>query len=73
MPLSSLRRQLRLPPAWSILLAVAADAAVSAWRTVSSGGAAQSAHFVHALVWPGIGVLVAVYVFAWLGWALDID
>lgn len=73
MPFSSLRRQLRLPPAWSALLAVAADAAVAAWRTVSGGGAAQPAYFVHSLVWPGIGVLAAVYLFAWLGWALDID
>jgi hypothetical protein len=68
----ALQRRLRLPPAWSGLLALAAAAGFAAWRAASSGGAATPV-FLHALAWPGAAVAGAVLLFAWLGWALDID
>jgi hypothetical protein len=69
---SSFVQRLHLPPAWTLLLAIVADAGVSAWRAVNASAAAEPGFFLLSLVWPGVSVLLAVYVFAWLGWALDI-
>lgn len=69
----SVVRRLRLPPAWTVLLAFAGDAALAGWRVASHGPPTHATFFLRSLLWPGGGVLVAVYIFAWLGWALDID
>lgn len=71
--LSTLGRLLRLPPPWVLLLAFAAAAGVAAWRSVSQPGAQEPAYFLQGLLWPGAAIFAAVYVFAWLGWALEID
>jgi hypothetical protein len=65
--------RLRLPPGWAALLAVLADAAVSGWRTASHVAGARAGFFFIGLLWPGLLIFAAVYLFAWLGWALDID
>ena len=70
---SRIEALLRLPPRWAVLLGLVADAAVAAWRGVSDAGAPEPRFFLLGLLWPGLAVFIAVYVFAWLGWALDID
>lgn len=70
---SSIERLLHLPPRWVLLLAFAVDLGVSGWRTTTSAGVHGPGFFLLSLVWPGVAVLLAVYVFAWLGWALEID
>jgi len=71
--LTRMERLLHLPPRWVVLLALAADAGVAAWRSVSASEAHQPGFFLMSLVWPGVLVFFAVYVVAWLGWALEID
>lgn len=64
---------LRLPPRWILVLCLFCDAGTAGWRAVSTGAASEPSFILISLIWPGLGVFVAVYVFAWLGWALDID
>jgi hypothetical protein len=72
MQFSRLCRRLRLPPSWTLVAAVTIGGVFAVWRAVSGAPAAGPA-FVRALIWPGTGLAGAVYLFAWLGWALDID
>lgn len=66
-------RLLHLPPRWVVLLALATDAGVAAWRSATATGTHQPGYFLLSLIWPGVLVFLAVYVVAWLGWALEID
>jgi hypothetical protein len=68
-----IERSLHLPPRWVVLAALAVDLGVAAWRSATASGAHQPGYFFLSLVWPGVLVVLAVYVFAWLGWALEID
>ena len=68
----SLAERLHLPPSWIILVAISAAIGVIAWRLVSSDARHSPAVLLQAMLWPGAAVFVAVYVCAWLGWALDI-
>jgi hypothetical protein len=54
-------------------LAVAVGAAVSAWRVATYHQASGFMSAAVSLLGPGLIALASVYVFAWLGWALDID
>ncbi|MGI8552488.1 MAG: hypothetical protein ACR2PL_17120 [Dehalococcoidia bacterium] len=70
---SRVEELLHLPPRWVIPAALIIDAAISAWRSVSNQTAHQPAYFLIGLLWPGFVVVLVVYLFAWLGWALEID
>ena len=65
--------RLRLPPLWTLPLAAIAGAAALAWRAVSAAAGITFQTILQGLIWPGLAVGLAVYLFAWLGWALDID
>lgn len=65
--------RLRLPPRWILILCLFCDAATASWRAVSTSATREPSFILMSLLWPGLGVFLAVYVFAWLGWALDID
>jgi hypothetical protein len=69
----SLTHRLHLPPSWTLLLAALAAGAVTAWRLVSGTSPLTGATHLAALLSPGLIAFIAVYLFAWLGWALDID
>jgi hypothetical protein len=68
----TLPERLRLPPLWTLVVAFIAAAAVVAWQ-LANGGSHPTVAAFHLLLWPGAVVFLAVYLFAWLGWALDID
>jgi hypothetical protein len=65
--------RLRLPPAWTLAVAFAAACAVVAWQLAAASGSHGPSTALRLLLWPGAVVFLSVYVFAWLGWALDID
>ena len=53
-------------------MAFVAACAVAGWQIVAGGAAAAPMAVLRALLWPGLAVFFAVYLFAWLGWALDL-
>jgi hypothetical protein len=71
--LAQLPERLRLPPAWTLALALAAACAVVAWQLAGAHPEHGPVPVLRMLAWPGLAVFLAVYAFAWLGWALDID
>jgi hypothetical protein len=56
-----------------LLLAIVIGFAVTVWRVVGLRTAVESPLSIAQVLWPGVAAVVAVYIFAWLGWALDID
>jgi hypothetical protein len=70
---AGIKPRLRLPPNWTVPLALVAGVAAIAWRLVSDSAPFSVPALLHNLVWPGAAVALAIYLFAWLGWALDID
>ncbi len=68
-----LPERLRLPPLWSVAVALLAAGVIVAWELANGGSRHTPGIALHFLLWPGAAVFVSVYIFAWLGWALDID